>query len=198
MPAGREVRKFTHRQHLLHDGFSEFELFALGRRLLALGQDILGKRDRRAAVGLGGQRERLFLHAADPGLVARRRALERGRHHGQAAHHLAALEQQIAERRLRAGMALLGGKLQPAGGLANARSLRRPRRSTASFPTRTGRWRCGSWRRRACNIPARRRHSARPACRGCPISCRRRAPPARRRRSFPRGCRARRPAARSR
>ena len=86
--------------------------------LVALGEDVLRQRDRGAAVGFAGQRERLFLHAADPRLVAGRRAFERGRHHGESAHHLAALEQQIAERRLRAGMALFGGELEPAAGLA--------------------------------------------------------------------------------
>ena len=46
--------------------------------------------------------------------------LEGGRHHRQALHHLAALEQHVAKRGLRAGMALLGGEMEPAPGLLNA------------------------------------------------------------------------------
>src|SRR5262245_43536090 len=74
-------------------------------------EHVLSERDGTAAVGLVGKREGLFLHAADPGLIGRRSVLERCRHHGKAADDLAALEQQVAQGRLCAGMAFLGGEL---------------------------------------------------------------------------------------
>ena len=68
------------------------------------------------------------------GWSAGRGALESGRHHGEAAHDLAALEQQIAKRRLRAGMALLGGELEPARGLAGTLALTPPSPANSILP----------------------------------------------------------------
>src|SRR5688572_5575072 len=65
--------------------------------LVALDQNILRQRDCRAAVGFGGKREGLFLHAAYPRLVGGGSALERSCHHGKPTHHFAALEEQIAK-----------------------------------------------------------------------------------------------------
>src|SRR5690606_36248638 len=86
----------------------------------AFGKHILRKSNRRAPVSLAYKGERLFLHALNPGLVSGRRTFQRSRHHRQPAYGTSALKEQVAQRCLRAGMALLRSELQPAACLLDA------------------------------------------------------------------------------
>lgn len=69
--------------------------------------------DCRAAIVLTRQRKGLLLQVLNPGAVRRRAFIQRRRHEGEALRRLAFLEDQVAENRHGAGMAVFAGLVEP-------------------------------------------------------------------------------------